>query len=108
MMKINCSLKLGIVQAVLQTFNAKFQNKKLLSQFIAIKVFFLTCLYVQSLEGHINMNVFTTITNFKPPDATDFSMVDVIISWVVSFSIKSTYNFIALTLRPIYAATKFT
>ena len=29
LMKINCSQKLGIIQAVLQTLNAKFPNSKI-------------------------------------------------------------------------------
>ena len=28
LMKVNCLPKLGIIQALLKTFNAKFQNKK--------------------------------------------------------------------------------
>ena len=50
-MKINHLQKLGILQALLSTFNAIFQNEKKVPQFIVIKVYLLHTLYISSIIG---------------------------------------------------------
>ena len=45
--------KLGIIYAVLQTFNAKFQYAKKLPRFIAIKVICFPIMYISLIAGSV-------------------------------------------------------
>ena len=73
-MKINCSPKLVIIQAVLQTLNANFRIHKQVTQFIVIKVLCFSTMSMISVASY--MQAFGVIlqkyNHPKPPDTDDF------------------------------------
>ena len=50
-MKLKISQKLGIIQALLQTLNENSQDKKQAPQFMVIKVFCFSNMYISSING---------------------------------------------------------